>query len=78
MSICSTAAPDPKNAPALAILDPQWNGRSTFKVPEVARILGLSPAAAWAAANSGKIGHVRVGRRIIIPRHVVERLLSAA
>jgi excisionase family DNA binding protein len=63
---------------ASQIIDPQWDGKTTFRVPEVAAILNISVSSAWAAVQSGEIGHVRIGKRVIIPRHVVERLLSCA
>jgi Helix-turn-helix domain len=71
----TTAAP---NGTAFRILDAKWDGRSTFKVPEVAKILGISEWAAWEAVNRGDIPTVRIGRRCIVPRIAVERLLSAA
>jgi hypothetical protein len=74
MEICSTAA-NPKDA--FRILDSRWDGKTAFKVRELAEVLGISPCSAWAAVNTGKIASVRIGRRIIIPRHVVERLLAA-
>jgi hypothetical protein len=75
MSITSTAAPAPN--PAYRIIDAQWDGRSSFRVPEVAKILGLSDWATWEAVKRGDISTTRIARRVIVPRHVVERLLAA-
>jgi hypothetical protein len=47
-------------------------------VPETAGILGVGLSAAWAAVKSGEIGTVRLGNRVIVPRYVVERLLTVA
>jgi excisionase family DNA binding protein len=66
------------DAASLRILASKWDGRSTFKVPEAAEILGLSVWSAWEAVNRGDIPTVRIGRRCIVPRHALERLLSAA
>jgi hypothetical protein len=60
------------------LLDKRWDGRSTFSVPETAGILGVGLSAAWAAVKSGEIGTVRLGNRVIVPRYVVERLLTVA
>jgi hypothetical protein len=59
------------------VLSAQWDDRSTFTVLETAEILGLSSWAAWQAVNNGNIPTVRIGRRIIVPRHGIERLLGA-
>ena len=67
------AAPPPPR-----LLSAQWDSRSTFSVPEAAEILGLSPFSAWAAVKAGYIPTIRIGRRVIVPRHALERLLSGA
>jgi excisionase family DNA binding protein len=59
------------------IYDPKWNGRSTFSVEEAGcEILGLSKCSAYAAAKNGSLPTVRVGRRLIVPRIALERLLG--
>jgi excisionase family DNA binding protein len=66
--------PVPRRSP---IFDPKWNGRSTFSVEEAGcEILGLSKCSAYAAAKTGSIPTVRVGRRLIVPRLALERLLG--
>ncbi|WP_128933578.1 helix-turn-helix domain-containing protein [Bradyrhizobium zhanjiangense] len=62
---------------AQRVLDERWDGRSTFTVEEAGcEILGLSKCSAYAAANSGELPAIRVGRRWIVPRHSLERMLS--
>ena len=39
-------------------------------------ILGLSKCSAYAAVNSGELPAIRIGRRWIVPRHALERILS--
>jgi excisionase family DNA binding protein len=39
--------------------------------------LGLSRATAYAAANSGSLPVIRIGRRMVVPRHALERLLTS-
>jgi len=49
----------------------------TYRVDEVARLLGLSRNAAYEAVTRGEIPSLRFGRRIVIPRLAFERLLEA-
>lgn len=59
------------------IFDPKWEGRSTFSVEEAGcEILGLSKVSAYAAANRGDIPTVRIGRRLLVPRLALEKLLG--
>src|SRR5947208_3086068 len=61
------------------ILGERWDGRDTFTVEEAGcAILRLSRAAAYAAAETGKLPVIRIGRRLLVPRHALERLLAGA
>jgi excisionase family DNA binding protein len=60
------------------VLDSKWDGRSTFTVEEAGRILGISRWAAYQAAQKKELPVVTIGRRLIVPRHALEKLLSAA
>ena len=60
------------------VLDSRWDGRSTLSVEEAGcEVLGLSRAASYAAAKSGTLPVIRVGRRMVVPRHALERLLTS-
>jgi excisionase family DNA binding protein len=59
------------------VLDSRWDGRSTLSVEEAGDVLGLSRATAYAAANSGALPVIRIGRRMVVPRHALERLLTS-
>ena len=72
MSMLSTAASDWEGR---KILDSRWDGRSTFTIWEAGEILGLSRAASYAAAKKGLLPVVWVGRRGIVPRIRLEKLL---
>jgi excisionase family DNA binding protein len=48
----------------------------TFTVEEAAAMLGLSRNLAYAGVASGQIPSVKIGRRIVVPRLALERLLS--
>jgi excisionase family DNA binding protein len=58
------------------ILSPVWDGRETFTVVEAGKILGLARGTAYAAAKAGKLPAIWIGRRCIIPRHALEKLLA--
>ena len=53
----------------------QTNERWTYSVKEAARILGLSKNAAYQACLRDEIPNLKIGRRILIPRAQLERLL---
>jgi excisionase family DNA binding protein len=77
--LLTTSAPQDGPSPTRRnpIFDPKWNGRSTFSVEEAGcEILGLSKCSAYAAAKSGSIPTVRIGRRLIVPRLALEKLLG--
>ena len=48
----------------------------TLTVEETAEILGVSRTFAYEAVRRGEIPSVRIGRRILIPKVALERLLG--
>jgi excisionase family DNA binding protein len=52
--------------------------RLTLTVDEAAALLGLSRNLAYAGVASGEIPCVKIGRRILVPRLALERLLAEA
>jgi len=54
---------------------PKEADRLTLTVPEVARLLGISRGAAYAAAAERTIPTIRIGRRLLVPREALARLL---
>ncbi len=50
--------------------------RLTLTVDEAAQVLGISRAFAYELVRRGEIPSLRLGRRIIIPRKLVEELLA--
>ena len=52
--------------------------RSTLTVEEAAEVLGLSRAFAYEAVSRGEIPSIRIGRRILVPKVALERLLNSA
>jgi excisionase family DNA binding protein len=65
----STIAPE--RAPTL-----QDDGRLTWTVTEAARLLGISRASAYEAAHRGELPVRVIGRRLLVPRVALLRLLG--
>lgn len=49
-----------------------------ISVDEAAKLLALSRSSAYAGVRSGQIPAIRVGRRLLIPRAALEKLLAGA
>lgn len=49
-----------------------------MSVAEAARALGVSRDAVYELVRRGEMPHLRVGRRVIIPRQALERWLAGA
>ncbi len=50
--------------------------RLTFTVPQVARLLGIGRGLAYELVRQGKLPALRFGRRLLIPRVALMRLLA--
>jgi excisionase family DNA binding protein len=50
--------------------------RATVTVEEAGRILGIGRASAYEGIKKGQIPAIRVGRRLVVPRTALERLLA--
>lgn len=51
----------------------------TITVEQAGKLLGISRAAAYAAANDGSIPAIRLGkRRLVVPKAAIEKLLMPA
>jgi excisionase family DNA binding protein len=50
--------------------------RLTCTVPEAASLLGISPGLAYELARRGELPTIRFGRRIVVPRAALERLVE--
>lgn len=48
----------------------------TVTVDEAAVILGIARSSAYDAVKTGAIQSIRFGRRIVVPKSAIERLLS--
>ena len=50
----------------------------TLTVSETAQMLGLSRNSTYQGVLTGEIPHLKVGKRILIPRAALEKLLAEA
>jgi excisionase family DNA binding protein len=50
--------------------------RSTYDVDEAARILGIGRSAAYEAVRRGEIPSIRLGKRVVVPRLALEKMLG--
>jgi len=54
------------------------NERLTYTVEEAGELLGISRATTYMLARQGIIPTLRLGRRLVVPRIVLERMLTEA
>jgi excisionase family DNA binding protein len=52
--------------------------RQTLSVTETAQLLGISRAHAYDCVRSGQIPSITLGRRVVVPRRVIDELLNGA
>jgi excisionase family DNA binding protein len=50
--------------------------RATLTVPEAAKLLGIGRQLAYEGVKTGQIPVIKVGRRLLVPRAAVEKLLE--
>ena len=63
-------------APAPAEAEVPAEERLTYTLNEAARRLGISRALAYEAAHRGELPVCRIGRRLLVPRAALVRLLE--
>jgi excisionase family DNA binding protein len=54
------------------------DGRLTWTIPEAAKLLGISKDSAYEAARRGELPVRLIGRRMLVPRVALLRLLDDA
>ena len=52
--------------------------RQTFTIEETAEILGIGRSAAYQAARDGQIPVIKLGRRLLVPKVALERMLDTS
>lgn len=51
--------------------------KQTYTITEAARVLGIGRATAYEAARVGKLPSIRIGRRLVVPKAALFKLLDA-
>jgi excisionase family DNA binding protein len=59
-----------------ALMHTEGNEPLTYKVDEVARLLGIGRNHCYEACKRGDIPTIRVGKRLLIPRVALDRMLN--
>lgn len=59
-------------------MERQADARMTVTVEEAATVLGISRAHAYVLVRAGELPSVRLGRRIVVPRRALDRLLDVS
>jgi excisionase family DNA binding protein len=54
-----------------------FSERLTMTVEEAAKALGISRAFAYEAVHRGDIPHIKIGKRMLVPRAALARVLEA-
>jgi len=57
-------------------MESEQGSKLTLTVPEVAALLGISRGTAYEAIRLGQIPSLRFGRRVVIPKAALQRLLD--
>jgi excisionase family DNA binding protein len=57
-------------------LSPKWDGYDTFTIEETAEIVRISIWKAYEMARKGDLPIVQFGRRMVVPRAMLEKLLG--
>jgi excisionase family DNA binding protein len=50
--------------------------RLTITVEEAAKLLGISRGLAYEMARIGRLPAIRFGKRLVVPKHAIEKLLQ--
>ena len=50
----------------------------TLSIPQAAKVLGIGRLTAYAAAKNGKLPVLRLGRRLVVPKPALAKLLEQA
>jgi excisionase family DNA binding protein len=48
----------------------------TYSIEEAAKLLGIGRKACYEAAKTGEVPTVRIGKRLLVPKIALEKLLS--
>jgi excisionase family DNA binding protein len=69
--------PGSKNVAALSAQQSDSH-RQTYSVEDAGEILGLSRGAAYARAKDGSLPTIRMGKRLLVPKAALDKMLMTA
>ena len=50
--------------------------RETLTVEQAAKVLGIGRGTAYEAVRAGELPAIRIGKRLVVPRQALDRLLA--
>ena len=50
--------------------------RRTYTIDEAARLLGIGRNSAYEAATRGEIPTIKIGKRVVVPKAALDRMLA--
>ena len=50
--------------------------RETLTVEQAAKVLGIGRGTAYEAVRAGELPAIRIGKRLVVPRQAIDRLLA--
>jgi excisionase family DNA binding protein len=56
--------------------EPEQPERETYSVEEAGAVVGIGRSAAYQAVKSGELPSVKIGKRLLVPKRALERLLE--
>ncbi len=56
--------------------DNETGEKLVYTVPEAGKLLGISRATAYSLAHQGQIPVIRLGKRLVVPKCGLERMLN--
>jgi len=59
-------------------LPPRYRERATLTIEEAGEVLGISRGSAYAAVKERTLPTIKIGRRYLVPRAALEKMLSGA
>ncbi|MCT4584939.1 MAG: helix-turn-helix domain-containing protein [Peptostreptococcaceae bacterium] len=51
--------------------------KATYSIAEVAKVLGIGKSLAYEMAHAGKIPVIKFGKRMVVPKSKLEKMLIA-
>lgn len=75
-AVSAHPSPTRKRSPTMIRPELPADNKLTLSVDETARLLGVSPGLVYELVRRNQLTALRLGRRILIPRHAVQALVG--